>query len=215
MKGGGAKQGIRKSGNPASRDRLFSTPGRARTSARRKLKRPPGRAMVDAIKFSATFGVAVPAPSRSRKAGPVINPSRKESAMRVVPLNRRTVLARCRSVLRLATLSRGELRRMSGHEFRRAWSATCFVFPGLHPDGALDHGRKTEVSDQGTRVLPELYPVVARFYVRSGWPVALANAAAEAWRRYECGELSDAEFYDANATREGVFGRRVASRSGA
>lgn len=135
--------------------------------------------------------------------------------MDFVPLSPRTTLARHRRVLRLARMSRAQLRRMSGAEFRRAWSATCFVFPGLHPDGALDHSRKIATLTQETSVLPELCPLVARFNVRSGWPVALATVAREARRRYEHGELSDEQFYDAKAAQEGVFGRRVPSPSGA
>jgi DNA (cytosine-5)-methyltransferase 1 len=45
------------------------------------------------------------------------------------------------------------------------------------------------------------------FYVDSGWPQILAPVAAEAWRRYEAGELKDDEFYCSEAVVAGMCSR--------
>jgi hypothetical protein len=54
-------------------------------------------------------------------------------------------------------------------DFIQVWAAIVYLFPSLHPD---THG------------LPD-----------TNWPRALHRFADEAWRRYEAGELSDAELY--------------------
>jgi DNA (cytosine-5)-methyltransferase 1 len=46
--------------------------------------------------------------------------------------------------------------------------------------------------------------------VDSGWPVLLAPVAAEAWRRYEAGELKDDEFYCSEAVVAGMCHRNPA-----
>lgn len=95
---------------------------------------------------------------------------------------------------------------MSHRSFRSAWSAVCFVFPGLHPDDALDHGRRIRVSRAEDCPLADLLPTVARYFEKSGWPVALAAAAGEAWSRYRSGRLREHEFYDAASANEALFG---------
>ncbi len=62
-----------------------------------------------------------------------------------------------------------ELRTLSKIEFVRAWCSLVYLYPGLHPDGYGSRG--------------------------SGWPKAFKPLAAEAWRRYEAGELTDNELY--------------------
>ena len=62
---------------------------------------------------------------------------------------------------------------LSHEKFLRAWCSIAYLFPGLHPDGF-------ENSD-------------------SGWPRVLKEFAAEAWRRAETGELTDAELYPSDA----------------
>ncbi len=71
--------------------------------------------------------------------------------------------------------------QLSKNDFVRAWSAVAYLFPGLHPDGFDD---------------PE-----------SGWPVALKQFAAEAWRRTEAGELDDTELYSSDAQWAGIYDR--------
>lgn len=99
----------------------------------------------------------------------------------------------------------GSLHRVAAADFRRGWFAIGFLYPGLHPDGALDHG--TTVS-QEARSVPDVVPFDGRLlaprYERSGWPVVLAPVAAEARRRYDTGELSDGAFYCSEAVIAGM-----------
>lgn len=55
------------------------------------------------------------------------------------------------------------------------------LYPGLHPDAYDD---------------PD-----------SGWPRGLKKFAAEAWARFEAGELADDELYPAEAAWCGIFDR--------
>lgn len=74
-------------------------------------------------------------------------------------------------------VDRAYFRELSQSEFKAAWRTFLSLAPGLHPD---------EYEVQG-----------------SGWhenPV-LEAIGAEAWERYENDELSDEEFYDAEAHR--------------
>ena len=102
----------------------------------------------------------------------------------------------------------GTIRKLSAAAFRRGWYAIGFLFAGLHPDSALEHG--SEVSDDGEDV-PRIRAVeprlLAPFYVQSGWPVVLAPRAREAWRRYEAEELKDDEFYCSEAVVAGMCHR--------
>jgi hypothetical protein len=61
------------------------------------------------------------------------------------------------------------LEQLAKREFLRAWCSILYLFPGLHPDTFYDHN--------------------------SHWPKKLKSFAAEAWRRFQNGELSDNEFY--------------------
>jgi hypothetical protein len=63
----------------------------------------------------------------------------------------------------------------------RAWSGVAYLFPGLHPDGF-------EAAD-------------------SGWPHGLQRFAAEAWRRVEAGEITEAELYPSDAQWCGLYDR--------
>jgi hypothetical protein len=58
---------------------------------------------------------------------------------------------------------------LTKHEFIRGWCSLSFLYPGLHPDGFSSRG--------------------------SGWPKHFKPIAAEAWRRFELGELTDNELY--------------------
>jgi DNA (cytosine-5)-methyltransferase 1 len=97
-------------------------------------------------------------------------------------------------------------------ELRKAWHAIAFLYAGLHPDAALDHGEKTSRKPlenyEPVRILePRL---LAPYYERSGWPVILAPIAREAWRRYTAEELSDEEFYCSEAQMAGMSHRSPA-----
>jgi DNA (cytosine-5)-methyltransferase 1 len=100
------------------------------------------------------------------------------------------------------------IRQFPADEFKRGWYSIGFLYPGLHPDSALEHG--TELSN-AAEDFPEIRKVeprlLAPFFVDSGWPVVLAPVAAEAWRRYEAGELKDDEFYCSEAVVAGMCSR--------
>jgi hypothetical protein len=69
----------------------------------------------------------------------------------------------------LANAFKKGLQAVSKKEFARAWCSLSFLYPGLHPDGFGSRG--------------------------SGWPKHFKPFAAEAWRRFEIGELTDNELY--------------------
>jgi len=100
------------------------------------------------------------------------------------------------------------LRKVAPDDFKRAWYSIGFLYMGLHPDGALDHGKtissKIEDYPLTSRIEPRL---LAPYYERSGWPVVLAPVAREAWRRYEAEALGDDEFYCSEAQMAGICHR--------
>ncbi|PTX92320.1 DNA cytosine methyltransferase [Opitutus sp. ER46] len=95
--------------------------------------------------------------------------------------------------------------------FKRAWCAVAYVYPGLHPNSALEHG--TDISNTVDEV-PSILHIEPRlmtpYYVQSGWPVLLEPVVTEAWRRYHAGELKDDEFYCSEATQAGLKYRKQA-----
>lgn len=97
------------------------------------------------------------------------------------------------------------LQELTKDDFLRGWYSIGFLFAGLHPDSALEHG--TELSNQAGNVLKihQIEPrLSAPYYVQSGWPVLLAPVAEEAWRRFEAEELKDEEFYCSEAVIAGM-----------
>jgi len=102
-------------------------------------------------------------------------------------------------------VDRKTLRQVRADEFKRGWYSVGFLYPGLHPDSALEHG--TELSSETgdfpevTRAEPRL---LAPFFVQSGWPAILAPVAEEAWRRHKADELKDDEFYCSEAVVAGM-----------
>jgi len=100
------------------------------------------------------------------------------------------------------------LRKISSDDFKRGWFSVGFLYPGLHPDSALDHGRKISNKVSNHTKAPKMDPrLIAPFYVESGWPVALTPVAKEAWRRYGAMELQDDEFYCSVAVIAGMSHR--------
>lgn len=113
-----------------------------------------------------------------------------------------------RWIAAIAQLDSRELKKAPLENLKRAWYSVAFLFTGIHPDGALDHGpdilRHPEVD-------PEIHAIDPRiqtpYYERSGWPVFLENLAAEAWRRYNQGQFADEEFYCSAAQIAGACHR--------
>lgn len=89
-------------------------------------------------------------------------------------------------------------------DFKRGWYSVAFLYTGLHPASALEHGKEiaTDVEDfpEMRKIEPRL---LAPYYVQSGWPVVLEPVAKEAWRRYEADALNDEEFYCSEAVIAG------------
>lgn len=97
------------------------------------------------------------------------------------------------------------LRKVATDKFKRGWFSIGFLYPGLHPDSALDHGRQVSHEVINHAEIRKVDPrLVAPFYVESGWPVALIPVAKEAWRRYEARELKEDEFYCSEAAFAGM-----------
>jgi DNA (cytosine-5)-methyltransferase 1 len=100
------------------------------------------------------------------------------------------------------------LRKVPVDEFKRGWFSVGFLYPGLHPDGALDHGKKLSSDVVNHAEIRKIEPrLLAPYYVESGWPVVLAPVAKEAWRRYEADELKDDELYCSEAVVAGMVHR--------
>lgn len=104
----------------------------------------------------------------------------------------------------IARLDRSHLRACEKPTFLRGWFALFYLFPGLHPDNALDHGDREEQWAPEAPALPGLEDLSTDRFSRSGWPVALELIGHEASRRYDAGQLTDEEFYCADAQRLGL-----------
>jgi hypothetical protein len=110
---------------------------------------------------------------------------------------------------RIAELDRRSLRALPKDAFLRGWHALLFLFPGLHPDNAKDHGESIEHVPTGQLGLPGFEKLLEPRRTRSGWPVALELIGQEAWRRFEAKELAGDEFYSVDAQRAGLTARNA------
>lgn len=73
---------------------------------------------------------------------------------------------------RLGDAAEGKaLQQLSAADFKRGWYSVGFLYPGLHPDSALEHGKElcndAEDFPEVRKVEPRL---LAPYYVDSGWP---------------------------------------------
>ena len=106
------------------------------------------------------------------------------------------------------------LRKVPLDQFKQAWFSIGFLYPGLHPAGALEHGSQTAGDITGFPDVRKVEPrLLAPYYVQSGWPVALEHVAKEAWRRYEARELTADEFYCSDAVFAGMSYRSPSRRN--
>lgn len=100
------------------------------------------------------------------------------------------------------------LRKVSSNDFKQGWYSIGFLYPGLHPDGGLDHGVEISNKMLNHAELRKIEPrLIAPYYEQSGWPVVLAPVVKEAWRRFETDELKDYEFYCSEAVVSGMVRR--------
>jgi DNA (cytosine-5)-methyltransferase 1 len=100
------------------------------------------------------------------------------------------------------------LRKISAEEFRLGWYAIGYLYPGLHPDEATEHGDEQSSERDNRPGIWKTEPrLLAPCYVQSGWPVVLAPIAREAYRRYTAQELKDEEYYCGEAVIAGMVHR--------
>lgn len=110
-----------------------------------------------------------------------------------------------RWLIPLLDLDSRALKEVPTTTFKQAWYAIGFIYMGLHPDNALEHGTEIANDIQGYPEITSMEPRLANpYYVQSGWPVVLELIGKEAWRRYESEILTDEEFYCCDAQMAGA-----------
>lgn len=130
------------------------------------------------------------------------NPSVKTQNLAAsTPPNAKEAAARLQTVM---NCDRHQLRILDATVFIRGWHALLWLFPGLHPDNALDHGSERLDWPEAATRLPGIGISDRRVNVRSGWPVALVLIGEEAWRRYKAGSIANDIFYCAEVQRAGL-----------
>ena len=83
----------------------------------------------------------------------------------------------------------GVMEKMSAKEFLAIWNLVHVVHPTIHPETALDKSGEIHMPSSGTS------EILAPFYKRSGWPLALIPIAIEANLRYKNKELTQEDYY--------------------
>ena len=83
----------------------------------------------------------------------------------------------------------GVIEKMTTKEFIAAWNLVHIVHPTLHPETALDRSGEVHMPPSRTS------DVLAPYYKRSGWPVALIPIAIQANIRYDNRELTEEDYY--------------------
>ena len=127
-----------------------------------------------------------------------------EPAGSLIPLPESDIQA-ARWVVEVAGLDAKQVRKVPLEDFKRAWYAVAFLYMGLHPDGALEHGSEILLDAEDYPAIRKIEPrLINPYYEQSGWPVFLAEMSREAWRRYELGLFEDEEFYCSDAQMAGA-----------
>jgi DNA (cytosine-5)-methyltransferase 1 len=83
----------------------------------------------------------------------------------------------------------GVMARMTKQEFLYVWNLVHTVHPTLHPETAQDKSGDIYMPPSGSS------EVIAPYYKRSGWPIALIPIAVEARTRLNKNELSEEDYY--------------------
>lgn len=83
----------------------------------------------------------------------------------------------------------GVISKMSPKEFLSTWNLVHIVHPTLHPETALDRSGEIHMPPSRTS------EILAPYYKRSGWPIALIPIAEEANIRYQNKELTEECYY--------------------
>ncbi len=134
-----------------------------------------------------------------RKEVVVDNFKTEQANLISLPKNEKAALE---CILPLLDLDNRALRKLEKGYFTKGWASISFLYPGLHPDGALERGNTA--SDNDSHINVSDLRLINPYYEVSGWPVALVPVAEEAWRRYENGDLDEDEFYRCDAQRAGM-----------
>lgn len=117
-------------------------------------------------------------------------------------------------IIGASALSKAELKTLEPRSLKQVWHAIGFLYMGLHPDSALEHGTTVhsdhKIDGANCNLDQRLFNP---YYEQSGWPLILESIAAEAWIRYRSDELSDDEFYCHEAQLAGAR-NRMAKDSG-
>lgn len=105
----------------------------------------------------------------------------------------------------LLDLDSAAMQGVDGETFKRAWYSIAFLYAGLHPDNALDHGEKVMDDAPDYAPVSQTEPrLIAPYFEQSGWPVVLAPVAKDAWRRFDAGAMENDEFYCVEAQTAGM-----------
>lgn len=100
------------------------------------------------------------------------------------------------------------LEAMPHDKFLRAWSAISYLYGGLNPDDATEHGNEVTYEGDGPTRFRSIEPrLIAPFYIKSGWPLVLAPFAEEAWRRFDLGLFANEDLYPVEALQKGIMDR--------
>ena len=83
----------------------------------------------------------------------------------------------------------GIIGKMGTKEFLAVWNLIHVVHPTIHPETALDKSGEIHMPASGTS------DVLAPYFKRSGWPLALIPIAVEANNRYKNKELAEEDYY--------------------
>lgn len=150
-------------------------------------------------------GEAIGISLRSFRETPDMKSKAIKFALALLPKDEKEAVTCIRPLL---DLSDRALRGLANEEFKRAWYSIAFLYAGLHPDGALEHGSRVGRKIHESTSLGHFEPRLLRpYYKQSGWPVVLAPVAKEARRRYKSGALKCEEFYCSDAQVAGMYYR--------
>ncbi|MBL7963723.1 MAG: DNA cytosine methyltransferase [Flavobacteriales bacterium] len=154
------------------------------------------------------IGNAVPPLVSEAVGNEVVDFLEQQTTMRKTKTNRTIPNSHEEAVqwlLPVLDLSAKDLKQLDKDEFLRAWRSVAYLYPGLHPDSALDHGPTVEKREEGPNWVMMIEPrLVTPYYRQSGWPVVLKPLADEAWRRDDAGLLADDELYSIEAQYAGM-----------
>ncbi len=99
----------------------------------------------------------------------------------------------------------GALVTLPDRDFKRGWFSLGFIHYRLHPDSAVENGRRTVEGSTDFGTIRNLAPeLVSPVFIQSGLPVKLEPIAKEAFRRFSTGRLEEDEFYCSEALMAGA-----------